>query len=112
MVMAAVIAQNNGNLRQSSKGWCNFVMAAMGDAKPLKDLVQDTADLSELAAVGMQVMVMLDDIDDKFIDKPHLLAAVNIERAEVDEPLRLARKLLDELHTAKDTTADEAKTRG
>ncbi len=111
MVMAAVTAQNNGNLWQSSKG-CNFVVVAMGDAKPLKDLVQDTADLSELAAVGMQVMVMLDDIDDKFIDKPHLLAAVNIERAEVDELLRLARKLVDELHTAKDMTADEAKARG
>ena len=84
----------------------------MGDARPLKDLVQDTADLSELAAVGMQVMVMIDDIDDKFCDKPHLLAAVKMERPEIDELLRLARKLMDELHTAKDVTAAEAKTRG
>ena len=55
---------------------------------------------------------MIDDIDDKFCDKPHLLAAVKMERPEIDELLRLARKLMDELHTAKDVTAAEAKTRG
>ena len=70
-------------------------------------LVETVKDLSELATLSMQAMVIFDDFDDKVTEKDGLLQRMNLTKAQVDTTLQGLRDIVDAAHRARDQASDE-----
>ena len=70
-------------------------------------LVETVKDLSELATLSMQAMVIFDDFDDKVSEKDGLLQRMNLTKAQVDTTLQGLRDIVDAAHPARDQASEE-----
>ena len=69
-------------------------MAAPQDARTLRQM-EVLLDVTEIAADTMQCICILDDVDDKLVDKPHLVEEAGISMGEVHEAMIILRRLAD-----------------
>ena len=70
-------------------------------------LVETVKDLSELATLSMQAMVIFDDFDDKVTEKDGLLQRMNLTKDQVDDTLQGLRNIVDAAHRARDRASEE-----
>ena len=70
-------------------------------------LVETVKDLSELATLSMQAMIIFDDFDDKVTEKDGLLQRMNLSKAQVDGTLQGLRDIMNAAHRARDQASEE-----
>ena len=70
-------------------------------------LVETVTDLSELATLSMQAMVIFNDFDDKVIAKDGLLQRMNLTKARVDTTLQDLQDILDAAHRVRDQASED-----
>ena len=70
-------------------------------------LVETVKDLSELATLSMQAMVIFDDFDDKVSEKDGLLQRMNLSKAQVEDTLQGLRDIMNAAHRARDQASEE-----
>ena len=70
-------------------------------------LVETVTDLSELATLSMQAMVIFDDFDDKVTAKDGLLQRMNLTKARVDTTLQDLQDILDAAHRVRDQASED-----
>lgn len=70
-------------------------------------LVETVKDLSELATLSMQAMIIFDDFDDKVTEKDGLLQRMNLSKAQVEGTLQGLRDIMNAAHRARDQASEE-----
>ena len=69
--------------------------------------METVKDLSELATLSMQAMIIFDDFDDKVTEKDGLLQRMNLSKAQVDGTLQGLRDIMNAAHRARDQASEE-----
>ena len=66
------------------------------------ELVETVKDLTELATLSMQAMVIFDDFDDKVAGKDDLLRRMALTKEQIEATLQGLREIVNATHTARD----------
>lgn len=69
--------------------------------------VETVKDLTELATLSMQAMVIFGDFDDKVNEKDGLLQRMGVTKQQIEATLQNLRDLVNAAHTARDQACEE-----
>ena len=70
-------------------------------------LVETVEDLTELATLSMQAMVIFDDFDDKVAGKDDLLRRMALTKEQIEATLQGLREIVNAAHTARNQACQE-----